>query len=174
MLFLLMNHFKFAGAFAWIGRFFSECIYIFDIFRFSETRRPQCGWQIENRFYNNVVPYLFRRRMLFAMTFFLFAMSSIGFRLFGAFFFGAMSLPFRPAFRAIFRLLVVNGFLTFIVRWVWCLGTSRWVACIFAGWWRGRWYWVGFAVCFSSAISIIIITDVTDGISKKEEDLLAN
>lgn len=113
------------------------------------------------------MPYLLGRRMFFSMTFFLFSMSSIWFRFFRTFFLRTMSFLFWPALRAIFGLMVVNGLLSFIVRWVWRLWTSRRVTRIFADWWWCRWYWIGFTVGFSSAISIIIITDVTDGVSKK-------
>lgn len=129
-------------------------------------------------FYTNLkliiidMPYLLGRWMFLSMTFFLFTTTSIWFRFFGAFFLGAMLFLFRPALRTLFGLMVMNSFMSFIVRWMWvcCLWTSRRVARIFPSRWWSRWCCVGFG--FSPAISIIIINmiiaDVTDGISWKQ------
>lgn len=138
-------------------------------FDFLKRSRPDGLSQIWKWFMIVVtIPYLFGRWMFFSMTFFLFSVSSIGLRFFGAFFLGTLSLfLFRPALGALFGLMMVNGFLSFFNRWVWRLWTSRRVARIFSDRWWSWWCWIGFAVGFSSAISIIIITDVTNVISLK-------
>lgn len=164
LLFFLMNNFKFAGAFTWIGRFFSKCIYVFGIFRFSERTSQPCYVIAKLNTLIFYVPYLFWWRMFFSITFLLFPMSSVWFRFFRSFFLGTMSLLFWTTLWTVFRLMVVNGFLTFIVRWMGCLWTSCWVTSILSGRWRG-WYCVGFVVCFSSTISIVVITDVRNSIS---------
>lgn len=131
-------------------------------------------------FYTNLkliiidLPYLLGRWMFLSMTFFLFTTTSIWFRFFRALFLGAMPFLFRPALRTLFGLMVMNSFMSFVVRWMWvcCLWTSRRVARIFPSRWWSWWCCVGFAVGFSSAISIIIInmiiTGVTDVISWKQ------